>query len=109
MTSLGQVLRLLITELKIFFREPQAMIFVFGFPVLTVLVLSGVFGTATDNSGFEFVNPSDHGMVVERRTRRRLAGANAPWARPRNPRIPQLRRRPRHSDAPMRGPPREQV
>ena len=54
----GQIGRLVATELRLFFREPQALAFVFGFPVITVLVLSGVFGTDPDDSGFEFVNPS---------------------------------------------------
>ena len=47
-----------LTELRLLVREPQVLVFVFGFPIITVLVLSGVFGTDTDNSGFEFVNPS---------------------------------------------------
>lgn len=58
MSTWNQVVRLVATELRLFFREPQALAFVFGFPVLTVLVLSGVFGTETGDSGFEFVNPS---------------------------------------------------
>jgi len=53
-----QLLRLFLVELRLFLREPQVLIFVLGFPALTVLVLSGVFGTETDDSGFEFVNPS---------------------------------------------------
>lgn len=53
----GQALRLYRTELRLFFREPQALVFVFGFPVLTVLVLGGVFGTDADDSGFEYINP----------------------------------------------------
>jgi ABC-2 type transport system permease protein len=52
-----QVLRLYLTELRLFVREPQALVFVFGFPIVTVLVLGGVFGTAADDEGFEFVNP----------------------------------------------------
>lgn len=52
------VAKLLRTELTLFLREPQVAVFVVGFPVLTVLVLGGVFGTDTDDSGFEFVNPS---------------------------------------------------
>jgi len=54
----SQVRRLVATELRLFFREPQALAFVFGFPVITVLVLSGVFGTETGDDGFEMVNPS---------------------------------------------------
>lgn len=56
--ALQQVLRLYATEMRLLLRETQALIFVFAFPVITVLVLGGVFGTDTDDSGFEFVNPS---------------------------------------------------
>jgi ABC-2 type transport system permease protein len=52
-----QLVRLYLTELRLFLREPQALVFVFGFPVVTVLVLGGVFGTGTDDEGFELVNP----------------------------------------------------
>lgn len=52
------VARMYLTELKLFFRESQVLVFVFGFPVVTVLVLGGVFGTDTDDSGFEFINPA---------------------------------------------------
>ncbi len=52
--------RMYLTELRLLVREPQVLVFVFGFPIVTVLVLSGVFGTATDDSGFEFVNPSHY-------------------------------------------------
>ena len=52
-----QVARLCRSEIRLFARDPQAVIFVFAFPVITVLVLGGVFGTGTDDSGFEFVNP----------------------------------------------------
>ncbi len=53
----AQLLRLYRTELRLFGREPQALVFVFGFPIITVLVLGGVFGTDTDDSGFEYINP----------------------------------------------------
>lgn len=56
-SALSQAIRLTMTELRLFFRQPQTLIFVFGFPVLTVLILGNVFGTDTDDSGFEFVNP----------------------------------------------------
>jgi len=52
------VLQMYLTEMRLFLREPQVLIFVLGFPVLMVLVLGGVFGTDTDDSGFEYVNPS---------------------------------------------------
>lgn len=54
----SQVLRLYAMEMRLLLRETQALIFVFAFPVITVLVLGGVFGTDTDDSGFEFINPS---------------------------------------------------
>jgi ABC-2 type transport system permease protein len=50
--------RLAVTELKLFVREPLVMIFVFAFPVLTVLVLGGVFDD--DDPGFEGALPSDY-------------------------------------------------
>lgn len=56
--SFAQVRRLFVTEMRLFFRESHVLVFVFGFPVVTVLVLSGVFGTDTNDSGFEFINPS---------------------------------------------------
>lgn len=56
--ALTHVLRLYATEMRLLMRETQALIFVFAFPVVTVLVLGGVFGTDTDDSGFEFINPS---------------------------------------------------
>lgn len=52
------VARLLRAEMLLFWREPHVVVFVIGFPALTVLVLGGVFGTETDDSGFEFINPS---------------------------------------------------
>lgn len=54
-----QVLRLYSTEMHLFLRESQVLIFVFGFPIVTVLVLGGVFGTETDDPGFEFISPTD--------------------------------------------------
>jgi len=52
------LVRMYLTELRLFARESHVWIFVFGFPVITVVVLGGVFGTETNDSGFEFVNPS---------------------------------------------------
>lgn len=56
-SSLQQLIRLYTTEMRLLLRETQALVFVFAFPVVTVLILGGVFGTDTDDSGFEFVNP----------------------------------------------------
>lgn len=53
----SHVLKLYRTEMRLFLRESQVLIFVFGFPVLTVLVLGGVFGNGTDDPAFEFINP----------------------------------------------------
>ena len=56
--SAKQVLRLYMSEMRLFLRETQVLVFVFGFPAITVLVLGGVFGSDTDDWAFEFVNPS---------------------------------------------------
>lgn len=58
-SSWHQVARLYRSEMRLFRRESQVLIFVFGFPIVTVLVLGGVFGTETDDPGFEFVSPTD--------------------------------------------------
>jgi ABC-2 type transport system permease protein len=50
--------RLAATELKLFVREPMVLTFVFAFPVLTVLILGGVFDD--DDPNFEGVLPSDY-------------------------------------------------
>jgi ABC-2 type transport system permease protein len=52
------LLRLAVTELKLFLREPIVLTFVFAFPVLTVLVLGGVFDD--DDPNFEGALPSDY-------------------------------------------------
>ena len=52
------LLRLAATELKLFVREPVVLTFVFAFPVLTVLILGGVFDD--DDDGFEGAIPSDY-------------------------------------------------
>lgn len=57
-SSLTHVARLFRAEMRLFLRESQVLIFVFGFPIVTVLVLGGVFGTNANDSGFEYVNPS---------------------------------------------------
>jgi ABC-2 type transport system permease protein len=49
--------RLVASELRLFFREPLVLAFVFAFPVITVLVLGGVFDE--HDSGFEGALPSD--------------------------------------------------
>lgn len=52
------LIRLAVTELKLFVREPMVLTFVFAFPVLTVLVLGGVFDD--DDPNFEGAIPSDY-------------------------------------------------
>jgi len=52
------LLRLAATELKLFVREPMVLTFVFAFPVLTVLILGGVFDD--DDPNFEGALPSDY-------------------------------------------------
>jgi len=52
-----RVAQMYLTEMRLLLRETQVLIFVFGFPVVTVLILSGVFGSGTDDSGFEFRSP----------------------------------------------------
>ena len=49
--------RLLTSELRLLLREPLVLAFVFAFPVITVLVLGGVFDE--DDTGFEGALPSD--------------------------------------------------
>lgn len=49
--------RLVRTELKLMVREPLTLVFVFAFPVLTMLIIGGAFGT-TPNAAFDWVNPS---------------------------------------------------
>jgi ABC-2 type transport system permease protein len=52
------LLRLAATEMKLFLREPIVLTFVFAFPVLTVLILGGVFDD--DDPNFEGALPSDY-------------------------------------------------
>jgi ABC-2 type transport system permease protein len=52
------LLRLADTEMKLFVREPMVLTFVFAFPVLTVLILGGVFDD--DDPNFEGALPSDY-------------------------------------------------
>ena len=50
--------RLLTSELRLLLREPLVLAFVFAFPVITVLVLGGVFDD--DDPAFEGALPSDY-------------------------------------------------
>src|SRR6202453_5493171 len=53
----GAVGRLVRTELKLMVREPLTLIFVFVFPVVTMLIIGGSFGK-TPTVAFDWVNPS---------------------------------------------------
>jgi ABC-2 type transport system permease protein len=47
-------------ELKLFVREPYALIFTFVFPVVVLAVLAGVFGSEPDDDAFGGLVPSDY-------------------------------------------------
>src|SRR6202789_2651849 len=49
--------RLVRTEIALMIREPLTLIFVFVFPVVTMLIIGGSFGT-TPTVAFDWVNPS---------------------------------------------------
>jgi ABC-2 type transport system permease protein len=53
-TAVGRLAR---TELRLMTREPLTLIFVFVFPVVTMLIIGGSFGT-TPTVAFDGVNPS---------------------------------------------------
>ena len=44
--------RLIQTELKLMTRDPLVLTFVFAFPIVTMLIIGGAFGTRP-NSGFD--------------------------------------------------------
>ena len=52
-----EIARLAGIELKLMIREPLTVIFVFVFPVVTMLIIGGSFGT-TPTVAFDWVNPS---------------------------------------------------
>lgn len=51
------VTRLLRAELRLMLRDPLTLTFVFVFPVLTMLIIGGSFGTKP-SSGFDEINPA---------------------------------------------------
>ena len=63
-TAFGRLLR---AELKLMLRDPLVLTFVFVFPVLTMLIIGGSFGTKPD-PGFANVNPA-HWYVASYLTR----------------------------------------
>ena len=53
-TAVGRLVR---AELKLMTRDPLVLTFVFAFPIVTMLIIGGAFGTAP-NPGFDHVNPA---------------------------------------------------
>src|SRR5512140_3054946 len=53
-TAVGRLVR---AELKLMTRDPLVLTFVFVFPVVTMLIIGGAFGTKP-NPGFDHVNPA---------------------------------------------------
>ena len=49
--------RLVQAELKLMMRDPLVLTFVFAFPIVTMLIIGGAFGTQPDQA-FDFVNPA---------------------------------------------------
>ena len=54
MTAMGRLVK---AELKLMVRDPLVLTFVFAFPIVTMLIIGGAFGTTPDRA-FEFTNPS---------------------------------------------------
>jgi len=53
-TAVGRLVR---AELKLMTRDPLVLTFVFAFPIVTMLIIGGAFGTHP-TPGFDFVNPA---------------------------------------------------
>ena len=53
-TAVGKLVR---AELKLMARDPLVLTFVFAFPIVTMLIIGGAFGTRPDR-GFDFTNPA---------------------------------------------------
>ena len=53
-TTVGRLVR---AELKLMTRDPLVLTFVFAFPVITMLIIGGAFGTRPDPA-FDGTNPS---------------------------------------------------
>src|SRR5580658_6493404 len=49
--------RLIRAELKLMTRDPRVLTFVFAFPIVTMLIIGGAFGTKP-SSGFDNTNPA---------------------------------------------------
>ncbi len=57
---MNKLLKLTWVELKLFVREPITIIFTFANPLITLFVLSEVFGTTPDPDSFRGVAPADY-------------------------------------------------
>src|SRR5215475_2532827 len=53
-TAIGRLVR---AEMKLMVRDPLVLTFVFAFPIVTMLIIGGAFGTTPD-AAFENTNPS---------------------------------------------------
>src|SRR5271156_6809050 len=53
-TAVGRLVK---AELKLMTRDPLVLTFVFAFPIVTMLIIGGAFGTTPDRA-FEFTDPS---------------------------------------------------
>src|SRR5262249_45706812 len=53
-TAVGRLVR---AELRLIMRDPLVLTFVFAFPIVTMLIIGGAFGTAPDPA-FDGVNPA---------------------------------------------------
>jgi ABC-2 type transport system permease protein len=56
-TGISSLWRLVKAELRLMTRDPLVLTFVFAFPVVTMLIIGGAFGTAP-NPGFDNTNPA---------------------------------------------------
>ena len=54
MSTVGRLVR---AELRLMTRDPLVLTFVFAFPIVTMLIIGGAFGTRPDPA-FENINPS---------------------------------------------------
>src|SRR6202522_4318216 len=53
----GATMRLIRAELSLMRRDPLVLTFVFAFPIVTMLIIGGAFGTTPDRA-FDFVTPA---------------------------------------------------
>src|SRR5262249_59215277 len=53
-TTVGRLVR---SELRLIMRDPLVLTFVFAFPIVTMLIIGGAFGTAPDPA-FDGINPA---------------------------------------------------